>query len=113
AGDSRAGGRIAASGEREVLDLVVASDQHDERQIAVDGQLRPGVRLDPAIGIYGSQLDPAVRSPLDLDVRAQADRRVQGGRAFVKDVQRPDVDRAAREIDAGGRGRGELHGLEL
>ena len=45
-----------------------------------------------------------------LDVRAQADGRVQGLRAFVKEIQRPDIERSTREIDAGGRRGDDVHG---
>ena len=51
----------------------------------------------------------AVRARFDLDVRAQADRRVQRRRAVVEEIQRPDVDGAAGQIDACRRGRRELH----
>ena len=59
-----------------------------------------------AIGVDRPQLDvAAVGSRLDLGVRAQADRRVQRRGAVVEEIERPDVDGAAREIDAGRRGR--------
>ena len=42
-------------------------------------------------------------------VRAQADGGVERLRAVVKEIERPDVDRAAGEIDSGRRGRGDAH----
>src|SRR5262249_9792226 len=47
----------------------------------------------------------ATRRPSrDFSVRAQADRRVQRQRAVVEEIQRPDVDGAAREVDPRRRG---------
>ncbi len=51
----------------------------------------------------------AVRSRRQRAVRAQADGGVDRLRAVVKEIQRPDVEGAAREIDAGRRGRDDAH----
>ncbi len=47
------------------------------------------------------QPDPAVRALDDLGVRAQADGRVHRLRVLVEQIQGPDVERAAGEIDSG------------
>ena len=47
---------------------------------------------------------------IELDVRAEADGRVQRLRAIVKEIERPDVDGAAGEIDSCRCGRSDVHG---
>jgi len=78
----------------------VTREQREQRQFARHIELGPVAGADRAIGIERSQLDRAVVARGDLGVRAQADRRVQRRRAFVEEVQRPDVDGAAGKIDA-------------
>ena len=58
------------------------------------------------IRVDRAKLNHSVCTPLDLDVRAKTDRRVQRGGAVVKEVERPDVDGPAGQIDAGRCGRG-------
>jgi len=66
-------------------------------------------RAQLTVAVDRSQLDAAVRARLDLHVRAQVDGGVQRRRAVVEQIQGPDVDGAAGQIDAGGRGGGDLH----
>ena len=68
-------------------------------------------RSDGPIGVDRSKLDCAVLAGRDLHVRPQADRGVQRRRAVVKEVERPDVDGAAGQIDAGGSGRSQAHAV--
>ena len=64
-----------------------------------------------------SSMRPSLRGSM-RGAGAQADRRVQGLRAGVKEIERPDVDGAAGEIDAGRRrsrrwiARGDLYKSE-
>jgi hypothetical protein len=60
-------------------------------------------------GVFGDQRDLFVVSRFDARVGSQADRRVQRLRAGVKEIEWPDVDGAASQIDSRGRGRGESH----
>ena len=69
-------------------------------------------------GVDRTQLDRAVGRAARRDVRAQADGGVQRRRAVVKEIERPDVDGAAGQIDAGGRRRrrcthGELYRVRI
>src|SRR5690606_40053792 len=52
----------------------------------------------------------AIVARLDGAVGAYRDRGVQGLRVVVKEIERPDVEGAAREVDA--RGRGTLNSHE-
>ena len=61
-----------------------------------------------SVSIDRSSTRPSVRGSI-CDVRAQADRRVQRRRAVVEQIERPDVDRAAGQIDAGRRRRNDSH----
>ena len=108
-GDAGAGRRFAPRRQRRILQPVVAGEQRQQRQVACRIELGPVPGADRAIGVERSQLDRAVVARGDLGVRAQADRRVQRRRAFVEEVQRPDVDGAAGEVDSGGRGRSQTH----
>ena len=67
-------------------------------------------RLTIAIGVFRDELDAFVGPRLDPRVGAHADGHVQRLRAGMEEIDRPDVDRAARQVDAGGRGRRDSHG---
>ena len=70
---------------------------------------RSMIRRDPRpVSIDTSSTPPAGRDA-HLRVRTKADGGVHRARPVVEEIQRPDVDGAAREIDAGRRRRGE-HG---
>ncbi len=90
--------------------LEVPGQQREQRQLAVGGQLAPVRRRATArsVSIERSSIRPSV-ARLDLGVRAQADGGVERRRAVVKEVERPDVDRAAGQVDAGRRGRDDVH----
>jgi hypothetical protein len=67
-------------------------------------------RLDAGVGVDRAKLDPAVGPGLDDGVRAKADGGIQRAGAGMKQVEGPDVDGAAGEIDT--RGRRGLDGSE-
>ena len=97
---ARSDGRLDVAAVSEELSVAVETIRRDLNQLEGHGLLR---RVHGgAIPVERSQLDGAVGPRLDLDVRAQADRGVQGHRAVMEQVQRPDVDRAAGQVDAGG-----------
>ena len=60
-------------------------------------------------GVVGDEHDAVVAARGQRAVRAQAERRVDRLRAFVKEVERPDVERAAGEIDPRRRGGVDAH----
>ena len=64
---------------------------------------RQSVRFDGDAGVFGADDDAVVRTRLDACPSTQADRGVERLGAGMKEVERPDVDRAAREIDSRGR----------
>src|SRR5438445_13665096 len=66
-------------------------------------------RAQLTVRVDRSQLDAAVGARLDLDVRAQVDGGVQRRRAVVEQMQGPDVDGAAGQVDAGRRGGLDSH----
>src|SRR5262249_47700613 len=82
----------------------------EQPEVVRVAQLRPVIRFDALAGILGDEHQPPIRSRPQVAARAQADRGVERLRSFVKEVQRPDVERAAREIDARRRGCVDVHG---
>ena len=90
AGDAGAGRRFAARGERGVLEPVVTREERQQRQLARAVEVGPVPRRDLTAGVDRPELDASVVSSIDLDVRAQADRRVERRR------RRRERDRAAR-----------------
>ena len=60
-----------------------------------------------ASGIERSQAYPAAGERLEGATGQNADRKVHGDRAGMKEVQRPDIHGAARQIDPAGRMRGD------
>ena len=110
-GDAGAGGRLAARGQRRVLQLEMARQQGEQRQVAVRRQLAPVAGVARCGPCRSTRARSGRRSrALDLGVRAQADGGVERGRAGVKQVEGPDVDGAAGQVDAGRRGRDDAHG---
>ena len=79
--------------------------QNRAAELANEIQRSTGVRL--ASGIDRAKQHPA-RAGLDLHVGAKTDRSVQCRRAVMEQIERPDVDRAASQVDAG-RGRRGKH----
>ena len=65
--------------------------------------------LDALAGVVRDERDAVVAARRQRAVRAQADRRVDRLRAIVKEIERPDVVRAAREIDPRRRGGVDAH----
>ena len=104
AGDAGAGRRFASRDERRVREAELAGGERQQRQFAVRVQIAPAGRGHLLAGVDRSEFDPAVRAGLDLDVSAKADGGVDRARAVVKQIERPDVDRASGEIDTCGRG---------
>jgi hypothetical protein len=62
-------------------------------------QFGPSCCFDGRGCVLGTQDHAVVAACVDSCLRAEADGGVDGLRAGMKQVQRPDVDRAAREID--------------
>ena len=84
-------------------------DQRNEDEVSGPVELRPPRRADLPAAVHRAEDDAAVGARFDVGVSAQADRRIQRGCALVKNVERPDIDRAAREIDARRRRGDESH----
>ena len=85
----------------------------EQRQLPAAVELRPVACLNRSSRIHRLQRHAAIVARLDRGMRPQADGGVQRERAVVKEVQRPDVDGAAREIDARRRGGNDPHSLAL
>jgi hypothetical protein len=84
-------------------------DEGEQTQFRLRPQLAPVLRFDHAIRVFRSQDDARIATRLDAGARAQADRRVERLCTRMKQVERPDVDGATREIDAGRRRRSDGH----
>ena len=106
AGDACAGRRFATRGERRVFELVVTRKQGQQRQLARSGQSDQCEALtQQSVSIERTSMRPSVRG--STWACAQADRGVQGDGAVVEQIQRPDVDGPAGQIDARRRRRGD------
>ena len=71
-----------------------------ERQRLVVAQRRRRVDDDPAPGVLGDDFDVSSSRGSRRDMGAEADGGVQRLRAVVKEIERPDIDGAAGQIDA-------------
>jgi hypothetical protein len=71
-----------------------------QAELGVFAERRPVVGFDPRAGVCRYDHQPMVIAGPQNASRPQADGHVQRLGPFVKEVQRPDVHRAARQIDA-------------
>jgi hypothetical protein len=84
----------------EAGDLEMVEQEAEKLDVVIRFQLAPVAGLDAGPGVPGNDHDPLVGPRPDRTARPQADGGVQGLRAIVKEIQRPDVERAAGEVDA-------------
>ena len=110
AGDAGAGRRLAARADDDPLDGERVGQRRQERECLVRLQLRARRQRDAEAGVFRHDLDALVVAAIELHVRAEADGGVERLRTIVKEIERPDVDRAAGEIDSCRCGRGDVHG---
>ena len=96
-------GRLAARVQLERLGLEVMEQPAEQLEVVVVAQLAPVLDLDAPPGVVGDDRDAPIGARRIVQRRAQADRGVERLRALVEEIERPDVERAAREIDARGR----------
>ena len=108
AGDARSRGRLSARSEREVFGAEEVCELAEKRQSIAVGELVPPCDLYGLGRVDRLEHDPAVGPRNDLGVRAQADGGVERLGVFVKQIQRPDVESAAGQIDARGGGAANL-----
>lgn len=79
----------------------MTGEESEQRHIARFRELGPvGDSTVPA-RIDGPELDDSVGSGLDRGMCSQTDRGIQRQCAFVEQIERPDVDGAAGEVDSG------------
>jgi hypothetical protein len=109
-GDAGADGRIGSRRQLEPLGPEVVQQLAEQLEIVAVAQLRPVIDFDALAGILGDDDEAAVGPRAQVAAGAQADRRVQRLRAFVEEVERPDVERAAGEIDPCRRRGVDVHG---
>ena len=69
----------------------------------------PVVGFDRGASVHGVEHDAVVGPALDQRVRAQADRDVDRLSVGMEEIERPDVEGAARQIDASRRGSRYAH----
>ena len=109
AGNARAGGGLGRGRQRDPARFEEVDEERQEAQLAAIPQLAPVVRFDRDARVFGVDDDAGVGAGLERRAGPEADGGVDRLRAGVKQVERPDVQRAAREIDAGGRGGLDSH----
>jgi hypothetical protein len=83
--------------------------QRQETQVAGLAQLGPIFDLHRALRVFGSNHDPMIGAGVDASAGAKADGGVDRLRAGMEEIQRPDVDRAARQVDARRRRGLDMH----
>ena len=91
--------------QRDAARLEEVDQQREQPQLAAVAQLAPVVGFDRDAGVLGADDDARVGRGSIRARGAQADRGVERLRAGMEEVERPDVDRAARQIDARRRRR--------
>ena len=79
-------------------------EQREEAQLTAVPQLTPVVGFDRYARVIGMDDNSGVGSCLDRRACPEVDRDVDRLRAGMKEVERPDVQRAAGEVDASGSG---------
>ena len=98
-GNAGAGRRLAASGQPQPV-AAEAVDQPSQQGEGLIGAELIGREVDPSVGVFGDQLNAIVGTRFDPRMGAQADRDVQRLRPRVKEIQRPDVYGATRQINS-------------
>ncbi|PYR89271.1 MAG: hypothetical protein DMF84_25065 [Acidobacteria bacterium] len=96
----------------ESFGLEVEEQAAEQLQVVAVAQVRPVIHLDALPRIFRHDHEPSIVARRDRAVRAQADRGIQRLRAVVKQVERPDIERAARKIDPRRRGSFDAHALD-
>ena len=108
-GDAGADRRLGPRAQLESFRLKVMQQPSEQLQVVGVAELRPVVDFDALAGVVGNDHETAIRTRPDLAPRAQTDRGVNRLRAVMEQIERPDVERPAREIDPCRRGRFNLH----
>ena len=97
----------------ETLCLKVMEDSAEQPQLMRIAKLGPVIGLHPVAGVFRDDHDPPVLAGLDRAARPQADRRIQRLRAVVKEIERPDIEGPARQIDSRWSGSLNVHARSL
>ena len=74
-------------------------DAPEEAKLGTARELRPVADIDHLARILRSDVQPTIRTRGQPTIRAQRDCHVQGLRTRVVQVQRPDVDGGAGQVD--------------
>jgi hypothetical protein len=101
-GNAGPGRRLAARGQANPVRAESMRQLRQQRQRGVGSQLIER-QIFLFIGVFRHQLDAVVRPCFDPCARAQRDSGIQGLRAGVKEIERPDVDGSSGQINSGGR----------
>ena len=107
-GDASASRRLGPGAQGHTAHAVCRGQSPQQRQglVVSQGVGRGGY---PSTGVLGNNLDLIAGSGLEARVGADANRGVQRLRAVVEQIQRPDVDGAARQIDPRRRRSSNTH----
>ena len=107
-GNAGAGRRFAARRQADAAGAEAMGQLGQQRQRFVVAQLIER-QVHLLVGVFRHQLDALVGPRLDPGARPEADRRVERLRAGVKEIERPDVDGAAGQIDSCRSRRRDTH----
>ncbi len=100
--DAGADRRLRPRVQLQRVRLKVVQETSEQPQFVVVAQLAPVRDVDAPSGVAGDDREAAPVSRLDHAPRAEADRRIDGLRAIVKEIQGPDIERATRQVDTSG-----------
>ena len=106
--DTGTGGGLATGRQPDTVSAEAMNEAAEERQCVVVSQLIER-QVDRPIGVFRQQLDPLVGPRLDPGPGAEADGGVERLSAGMKEIERPDVDGAAGQINSCGSGRRDAH----
>src|SRR5262245_4784620 len=95
--------RLGRCRQRDASGFEEMDEQRQQAQLASIEQLLPVSGFDGDTGVFRANDDSLIGARFNAGARSQADRGIERLRAGMKEIERPDVDRTARKIDASRR----------
>lgn len=93
----------------ERIGLKIVQQPAEQPELVIVAKLAPVRDVEPPTGVAGDDRQPARPPRPDRTPRPQADCDVDRLRALVEQVEGPDIERSAREIDPRWRGGFDVH----
>lgn len=93
----------------ERIGLKIVQQPAEQPELMIVAKLAPVRDVDSPPAVAGDNRQPAGPARPDRTPRPKADRDVDGLRALVEEVKRPDIERSAGQIDPRWRGGLDVH----